>query len=322
MISTKAVIKSYKNPERIPTQIFENSVDASRYVAQQIAELINEKANKGENCIIGLATGSTPTSVYKELVRMHKEEGLSFRNVITFNLDEYYPMHPEELQSYVRFMKENLFDHIDILDINIHIPDGTIPREQVEAYCDAYEKKIEQLGGLDLQVLGIGRTGHIGFNEPGSGIESLTRLITLDSITIKDAASGFFGEENVPRKAITMGIGTIMAAKKIILMAWGEGKSSIIKKTLEGEITDSVPATYLQRHENTHVILDEASASHLTRRKSPWLLERVNWNDTEMIRKAVIWLSMKLEKPILKLTNRDYSDNGMIDLITEYVAGD
>jgi glucosamine-6-phosphate deaminase len=311
-------IETYLRPEKIPTQIFDNSQDASHSVAAEIAQLIREKEAKGEHCVLGLATGSTPTGLYKELVRLHKKEGLSFRNVVTFNLDEYYPMQPEEQQSYVRFMKENLFDHVDILDSNIHIPDGTLERDQVEDYCKAYEEKIAHMGGLDLQILGIGRTGHIGFNEPGSGIDSLTRLITLDHITIKDAAGSFFGEENVPLKAITMGIGTIMSARKVILMAWGEGKSSIIKKTLEGPVTDSVPATYLQQHTNTVVVLDEAAASELTRRTAPWLLGRVNWAEEDMIRKGVIWLSLKLQKPILKLTNRDYSDNGMIDLVTEF----
>lgn len=318
-MSSKLIqIETYQRPEKIPTQIFDHSRDASRHVANEIAQLIRDKASRGENCVLGLATGSTPTGLYKELIRLHEEEGLSFRNVVTFNLDEYYPMQPEELQSYVRFMKENLFDHVDMLDINIHIPDGTLDKDQVVDYCKAYEKKIADMGGLDLQILGIGRTGHVGFNEPGSGIDSLTRLITLDRITIKDAASSFFGEENVPLKAITMGVGTIMSARKIILMAWGEGKASIIKKTLEGPVTDSVPATYLQKHADTLVVLDEAAASELTRRTAPWLLGRVNWAEEGMIRKGVIWLSLNLQKPILKLTNRDYSDNGMIDLITEF----
>ncbi len=318
MVSEKVHTLTFKNPERIPTQIFSSSFDASRYVAYEIAALIKEKAAEGKNCVLGLATGSTPTGLYKELIRLHQEENLSFHNVVTFNLDEYYPMQPEELQSYVRFMNENLFDHIDIKKENINVPDGTLERDQVEEYCSRFEHKIKEEGGLDLQILGIGRTGHIGFNEPGSGIESLTRLITLDHITRIDAGSSFFGVENVPLKAITMGIGTIMSAKKIILMAWGEGKASIIKETLEGHITDSVPATYLQKHANTIAVLDQAAASHLTRKKSPWLLERVDWREDGIIRKAVIWLSLTLQKPILKLTNRDYSDNGMIDLVTEF----
>ncbi len=303
--------------DKIPTQVFSTSVAASQAVARDIADLICAKAARGERCVLGLATGSTPTTVYAELVRMHKEEGLSFQNVVTFNLDEYYPMQPDKLQSYVRFMKEYLFDHIDILPENIHIPDGTLPRHEVDNFCREYEEKIHALGGIELQILGIGRTGHIGFNEPGSGIDSRTRLITLDHITITDAASDFFGEENVPRKAITMGVGTILEAKRIILMAWGEGKAPIIRRTLEGPITDSVPATYLQNHPNATVILDEAAAAELTPYKTPWLVRQCEWDD-KLIKKAVIWLSLKLQKPILKLTNRDYADNGMVDLITEY----
>ncbi len=310
-------IKTYQQPEKIPTRIFSNSFDASQYVAREIADLIEQKAAKSESCVIGLATGSTPTAVYKELVRLHREEGLSFRNVITFNLDEYFPMKPDELQSYVRFMNEHLFDHIDIHPENIHIPDGTVSKDKIEEYCQLYEQKINECGGLDIQLLGIGRTGHIGFNEPGSGKSSSTRLITLDHITVTDAASDFFGVENVPLKAITMGVGTILNTGKIILMAWGETKAPIIREALEGEVSDTVPATYLQNHPNALVILDEAAAAELTRIKSPWLLGRCRWNE-ELIRRAVIWLSMKLQKPILKLTNRDYSDNGMVDIVTEY----
>lgn len=303
--------------ENIPTQIFESSKIASKSVAEEIADLIRQKQSSGQMCVLGLATGSTPTTVYGELVRMHKEEGLSFKNVVTFNLDEYYPMRPDALQSYVRFMNEYLFDHVDILPENVHIPDGTLPKDKVHEYCLEYEKKIAEHGGLDMQVLGIGRTGHIGFNEPGSGINSRTRLITLDHITIIDAASDFFGEENVPRKAITMGVGTIMEAKRVILMAWGEGKANIIKKTVEGEISDTVPATYLQKHPNTSVILDEASSSELKRVKTPWLVGEVDW-DEKLIKRAVLWLSLNLNKPILKLTNRDYNDNGMGDIVTEF----
>lgn len=303
--------------EKLPVLVYPSSGDASKAVAREIAQLIRTKATEGENCVLGLATGSTPTTVYAELVRMHQEEGLSFKNVVTFNLDEYYPIQPDQLQSYVRFMNENLFKHVDIVPENVHIPDGTIPRQQVEAYCKAYEEKIQAYGGLDLQLLGIGRTGHIGFNEPGSGKDSRTRLITLDYITVVDAASDFFGEENVPRKAITMGVGTILDAKRVILMAWGEGKASVIAKTVQGEITDSVPATYLQRHPAVTIVLDEAAAAHLTRYKTPWLVGPCNWDD-QLIRKAVTWLSITLGKPILKLTNRDYGDNGMVDLITEY----
>lgn len=304
--------------EKINTLVFETSKEASKVVAHRIAQLIKSEKKEKNPCVLGFATGSTPTSLYAELVRLHHEEGLSFKNVVAFNLDEYFPMQPDALQSYVRFMKEHLFDHIDILPENINIPDGTLKREDIPAFCKAYEDKMKSYGGLDLQILGIGRTGHIGFNEPGSGQKSRTRLVTLDHLTVIDAASDFFGEQYVPRKAITMGIGTIMEAKEVILMAWGEGKAPIIKKTVEGDISDFVPATYLQNHPNTTFYLDTAAAAELARFKTPWLVQTCDWNDAFLVKRAVIWLSMKENKPILKLTNNDYSENGMSDLVTEY----
>lgn len=304
--------------EKIPIELFPSFKEASVSVASEIANLIKERAAQNENCVLGLATGSTPTTVYSELVRLHKEEGLSFKNVITFNLDEYFPIPPDSLQSYVRFMNEHLFDHIDIPKEHIHIPDGTISKHDIDRYCENFERRITEVGGIDLQLLGIGRTGHIGFNEPGSGKNSQTRLITLDYITIMDAASDFFGEENVPKKAITMGVNTILNAKRVLMLAWGENKAPIIKSAIEDEITDAIPATYLQQHSNVTAILDKASSAELTRVKSPWLTSTtLNW-DEDLVKKAVIQLSEATQKPILKLTNRDYSEHGMIDLITEY----
>ena len=303
--------------EKIPVKIFKSSEEASKYVADHIATLIRTRQKENKPAVLGLATGSTPTRVYAELVRMHKEEGLSFKNVHTFNLDEYYPMQPDALQSYVRFMREHLFDHIDIPKENINIPDGTLPKEKVADYCVAYEKKIEDLGGIDIQILGIGRTGHIGFNEPGSSERSVTRMITLDQVTRIDAASDFFGEENVPRRAITMGVGSILKARKIYMMAWGEGKARIIHKAVEGPITDQIPSTFLQKHNDTLVVLDEAASSELTRVKTPWLLDSIEWDD-RLIRKAVVWLCFKVNKPVLKLTNHDYMEHGMTDIITEH----
>lgn len=300
--------------EKIPTLIYEESSDASVAVAYEIAGLVRRRDKEGKKTVLGLATGSTPVRVYDELVKLHKEDGLSFKNVITFNLDEYYPIEPNSLQSYVRFMNEHLFDHLDIPDNQVHIPDGTISEDKVHDYCEQYEQKIKEAGGIDVQLLGIGRTGHIGFNEPGSRPDSLTRLITLDKITRKDAASDFFGEEHVPRRAITMGVGTILSADKILMMAWGEGKAPIIKESVEGEINESVPATYLQQHENTFVILDEAASEKLTRINTPWLLTSCKWDD-KLIRKGVVWLCQKLDKPILKLTDENYNENGMGDLI-------
>jgi len=304
----------YTVKEKIHSEIFESSEEVSSLIAKEIAITIRNRAIEGKPCVLGLATGSSPISIYQELIRLHQEKGLSFKNVITFNLDEYYPMQPSELQSYVRFMNEHLFNHIDIDKKNIHIPDGTIQKDEIQSYCKAYEQKINEVGGLDIQLLGIGRTGHIGFNEPGSLKNSETRIINLDHITRLDAASDFFTEENVPTKAITMGIGTILKAKRIILIALGEGKAGIVKRAVEGAIFDQVPATFLQEHSNTVFVMDTAAAAELTRISTPWVLGDVNWNQ-QTIKRAVIWLSQKLNKPVLKLTDRDYSDFGMSDLI-------
>jgi glucosamine-6-phosphate deaminase len=303
--------------EKIPVKIFKTSDEASEYVAGQIATLIRSREKEKKPCVLGLATGSTPTRVYAELVRMHNEEGLSFKNVHSFNLDEYYPIKPDALQSYVRFMGEHLFNHIDIPKGNVHIPDGTLPKNRVADFCREYEKQIEDLGGIDIQVLGIGRTGHIGFNEPGSSERTLTRLVTLDQVTRIDAASDFFGEENVPRKAITMGVGSILKARKVFMMAWGEGKAGVIKKAVEGPITDQIPSSFLQKHNDCLVVLDEAASSELVRIKTPWVLDTIDWND-KLIRKSVVWLCQKVKKPVLKLTNHDYMEHGMGDIITEY----
>jgi glucosamine-6-phosphate deaminase len=303
--------------EKIPTIIFTDYKDAEKEIACEIAALINKKKKENKLAIFGLATGSTPTKIYKELVRMHKQEGLCFKNVVTFNLDEYYPIHPEALQSYVRFMKEHLFNHIDINPENINIPDGCVPKNKIVEFCDEYEKKIENYGGIDLQILGIGRNGHIGFNEPGSAIDSTTRSITLAYTTLKDAASDFYGEANVPRRAITMGISTIMKAKRILLIALGEGKSKIVKEAIEGNVTNQIPASCLQNHKNVIAILDNASSSDLKRVEAPWLFKTCDWSDDKLVRKAVLWLCLKVEKPILKLTDKDYSENGMLDLLVD-----
>ena len=300
--------------EKIHNEIFKNSTEASKVVAQEIAQLIKYKQQKNEPCILGLATGSSPVKVYEELVRMHKEEGLSFKNVITFNLDEYYPMTKENKQSYHCFMHQHLFDHIDIKSENINIPDGTVSIENLNQYCIDYEMKIKNSGGIDFQLLGIGRTGHVGFNEPGSHINSGTRIITLDHITRVDASSDFNGIENVPKRAITMGVSTIMRSKRIVLMAWGQNKSEIVKRTIQGEISSEVPATFLQNHNNSTFVLDQSAASELTRFKTPWLVGECNWTE-ELKRKAIIWLCQETKQSILKLTDRDYNNNGMSDLL-------
>lgn len=302
--------------EKIKTQIYDSSETASFHVANEIAELIRQRQKQGKKAVLGLATGSTPIKVYEFLVRFHKEEGLSFKNVITFNLDEYYPMQPDSIHSYVRFMREHLFDHIDIKKENVHIPNGLLDKEDVRDFCKEYEQKIRKAGGLDIQVLGIGRTGHIGFNEPGSSLNSATRMVRLDRVTRLDAASDFFGLENVPTKAITMGVGSIMAAKRIIMMAWGEGKAEIIRQAVEGEIRETVPATFLQHHPNCEVITDLAAASRMSRVATPWLVTECQWNDA-LIKRATIWLSEKLNTAILKLTNEHYNEFGMGNLVAE-----
>lgn len=300
--------------EKIHNVIFTNSNKASVQVAEEIRDLIVTKQSQNKKCVLGLATGSSPIRVYEELVRMHKEEGLSFYNVVTFNLDEYLPMERDNIQSYWYFMHEHLFNHIDIPKENIHIPDGTIPSDQTVPYCLEYEKEIKNYGGLDFQLLGIGRTGHIGFNEPGSHYNSGTRVITLDHITRVDAAPSFLGIDNVPRKAITMGIATVRKAKRIVLLGWGENKAEIIKETIEGEVSSQVPATYLQNHDNCTFILDNGAASELTKNKTPWLVDTCDWTE-ELKSKAIIWLCDKTGKTILSLTDKDYNDNGMADLL-------
>lgn len=302
--------------EKVPVSVYPDPKAASLAVAKRIADLIRNKQEKGEQAILGLATGATPVRVYAELVRLHREEGLSFKNVVTFNLDEYYPMQPDSEQSYVTFMNRNLFDHVDIDRANVHIPDGTLAMEAIHDYCLAYEQKITALGGLDLQVLGIGRTGHIGFNEPGSAPNSGTRLVTLDDLTRRDASRDFGGKENVPTKAITMGIGTIFKAREIILMAWNQKKAAIVKKAVEGELSSDVPATFLQLSDSVEFVLDKDAASLLTRFDTPWLVKDCEW-DRKTIKKAVVWLSQTLNKPVLKLTEDDYNNNGMAQLATE-----
>lgn len=302
--------------EKLPVTVYADEPTASKKVARRIADLIIRKQQSNEKAVLGLATGATPIAVYEELVRLHREEGLSFKNVITFNLDEYYPMKPTSSQSYVSFMKHSLFDHIDIELANIHIPDGTLSLKDIPAFCLEYERKITALGGLDLQILGIGRTGHIGFNEPGSAPNSGTRLVTLDDLTRRDASRDFGGKANVPTKAITMGIGTIFKAREIILMAWNTKKAAIIKKAVEGEISSDVPATYLQLSDRVEFILDADAASELTRFNTPWLVKDCVWNDL-MIKKAVIWLANTVNKPILKLTEEDYNSHGMAQLATQ-----
>ena len=302
--------------EKIPVKIFPSLQAGSLFIAKEIANLIREKEAKKEKCILGLATGSSPKTVYAELVRMHHEEGLSFKNVIAFNLDEYYPIEQDALQSYKRFMKKHLFDKIDIDPANCHIPNGEWKKEDIKKHCAAYEQLIESVGGIDLQILGIGNNGHIGFNEPGASILSRTRLVPLDNSTRIANSQEFQNISKVPRLAITMGIDTILKAKRILLMAWGQIKAPVIQKAVEGHMTEQIPASLLQRHGDCLFITDDLASSDLTRFKSPWLTGECEWTP-KMVRKAVINTALKVGKPILSLTNADYNDNGLSDLLVE-----
>jgi glucosamine-6-phosphate deaminase len=284
-------------------------------VAKEIAQLIREKAAKEQPCVLGMATGNTPVLLYKELVRMHKEEGLSFKHVITFNLDEYYPIDKNAYQSYWSFMHRNLFNHIDIDPANIHIPDGSWPKEEIKKYCAAYEQKLADVGGIDLQLLGIGLNGHIGFNEPGSGQFSRTRLINLDNTTRIANTYEFENLSKVPRMALTMGISNILQSRRILLMAWGQ-KASIVARSVEGDVTEQVPASMLQQHPDCTFIIDESAATELTRVKSPWLTGNCEWTPT-VVKKAVISVALKLNKSVLSLTVNDYLENGLSDLLVE-----
>jgi glucosamine-6-phosphate deaminase len=302
--------------EKIPVQVFNTLDEGSRFVGLQIASLIREKKARGQMAVLGLATGSTPKSLYTELVRLHREEGLSFANVVTFNLDEYYPIDNDALQSFNRFMTEQLFSKVDINPANCHIPNGEWKKEDIKLHCLEYERLIEAAGGIDLQVLGIGNNGHIGFNEPGSSHLSHTRLIPLDNSTRIANAQDFQNISRVPRLAITMGISTIMKARRIVLMAWGPVKAPVLRRAVEGNVTEQVPASLLQQHNDCLFVTDAMAAAELTRFRSPWLTGECEWTPA-IVRKAVVNMALKLGKPILSLTNSDYNDNALSDLLVE-----
>ena len=299
--------------EKIPVKIYKDVATGSNAVAAQIAQLIKEKQAQGLPCILGMATGATPILLYKELVRLHKEEGLSFKNVITVNLDEYYPIPRDAYQSYWSFMHRHLFNHIDIDPKNIHIPSSEWDMDELKEKCVAYEQTIEKLGGIDLQILGIGKNGHIGFNEPGSSFHSKTRVIHLDQLTRRANVYEWHDLNKVPQLAITVGISSIMKAKKIVLLAWSN-KADIVAKAVEGSITEQIPASVLQNHDDCTFVIDELAATELTRHKSPWLTGANDWTP-QMIKKAVIDLALKLNKTVLSLTSDDYKENSLSDLL-------
>ncbi len=302
--------------ERIHTKVLKDENQVAKIVADEIASLIRRRSEEGRPCVLGLATGNTPINIYRELIRMHREEGLDLANVVTFNLDEYWPMQPDAVQSYVRWMHENFLDHVNIPAENVHIPDGTVAQEDIDEYCRQYEQQVQQTGGIDLQLLGIGRTGHIGFNEPGSSRHSRTRLVRLDRITRMDTASDFFGEENVPQYALTMGVGTILESKSIRLLAFGEHKASILRRAVEEPVDSHVAASFLQEHSDAIIYADEAAAAELTRFATPWKVHHCRW-DTRLAKKAVVWLSRKVGKAILSLRAEDYAENHLHELLLD-----
>jgi glucosamine-6-phosphate deaminase len=299
--------------EKIPLLIYKNPVEGSNALAAQIAKLIQGKKAQNLPCVLGMATGTTPILLYKELVRLHKEEGLSFKHVITVNLDEYYPIPRNAYQSYWSFMHRHLFDHVDINPNNIYIPNSEWKKDALKENCLAYEQMIEKIGGIDLQILGIGKNGHIGFNEPGSSFHSKTRVIHLDNQTRIANLYEWHDLNQVPRLAITVGISSIMKAKKIVLLAWGN-KADIVAKAVEGGVTEQVPASVLQNHDDCSFIIDEFAATSLTRYKAPWLTGTIEWN-AQNIKRAVIELALKLNKTILSLTANDYKENSLSDLL-------
>jgi glucosamine-6-phosphate deaminase len=301
----------------LPCYIFEASDDLARHVAVIVAGVIRERNALGQKAVLGLPTGSNPVGVYRELVRLHKEEGLDFSNVVAFNLDEYYGLGPDALQSYHRSMHEHFFDHVNIAPQNVHIPDGLVPQTEIDDYCRQYEDLIEEVGGIDICLLGIGANGNIGFNEPFSMRHSRTRLCTLDPVTRRSAASDFFGEANVPLQAITMGLGTILESRKILLMALGEHKAGVIKELCEGQVTPRVPATFLLEHDDATVLVDAAAGKDLTCRATPWMTGSVQWS-AAAIKRAVLWLCQRTNKALLKLDDNDFRNHNLHQLLRHH----
>jgi len=303
--------------EKIPTTIFPKSEEGARSIANAIEKTIRQKQQSGQYCVLGLGTGSSLTPVFNELIRLHKEEGLSFSNVIVFNAYEYFPLQAGAKNSTLNQLKERLLNHVDVNPQNVFSPEGTVPQERVQEFCRLYEQRIQSFGGIDIMLLGIGRIGNIATNEPGSGLTSSSRIILIDNLTREEMSMSQSTNETVPPCSVTMGISTILKARKIYLTAWGEEKADIIQKTVEGPISDAIPATFLQTHNDAHVVIDLAAAGRLTRIVHPWLVTSCTWTD-KLTRAALVWLCEVTGKPILKLTNKDYNENGLSELLTIY----
>jgi glucosamine-6-phosphate deaminase len=308
------VVEGPRDRERLRTVVVSDADDLAVLLADRIVTTIRRATADRGRCVLGLATGSTPLGVYRELIRRHAAGDVDFSRVTTFNLDEYYPMSPESPHSYRQYMWENFFAHVGMKHEQAHLPAGDTPRDRVPEACAAYERAIVAAGGIDFQLLGIGQSGHIGFNEPGSSADSRTRLVMLDSLTRKAAAADFFGEDNVPREAITMGVATILEAREIALIATGEHKAAIVRRAVEGEPSHDVAATYLQGHPGATVYLDLSAAAELTRIATPWVLGAVEWTPA-LIERAVVWLAERTGKAILKLTAADYTEHHLSPLL-------
>lgn len=303
--------------EKISTDIFASIDNGAKSIADSIEIEIRAKQRDGKFCVLGLGTGLSLTPVYQELIRKHKEEKLSFKNVVVFNAYEYFPLTAESNNRSINQIKERFLDHVDIDPQNIFTPDGTISQEAVQDYCRLYEQRIKTFGGIDIMLLGIGRIGNIATNEPGSSLTSTSRLILIDATSREEMTMSFGTQEPVPPCSITMGIHTILSARKIYLVAWGEEKAEIIQQTVEGKITDIIPASFLQTHNDAHVVIDLAAAAKLTRIVHPWLVASCTWTD-KLVRSALVWLCQVTGKPILKLTNKDYNANGLSELLALY----
>ncbi len=303
--------------EKLPTEIYPKMEEAAEAVAYDIIEEIKQKQREGKYCVLGLGTGTSLTPVYDELIRRHKKEGVSFQNVIVFNAYEYFPITPETQHTALQLLHERFLDHVDIDRQNIFSLDGSVAQERVQQHCRLYEQRIKTFGGIDVMLLGIGRMGNIATNEPGSSLNSQSRIILIDATSREEMAHSMGSNEMVPPCSVTMGVATILAARRIYLTAWGEGKAEIIQKTVEGPITDQIPATFLQTHNDVHVVVDLAAAGKLTRIVHPWLVTSLEWSD-KLVRSALVWLCQKTGKPILKLTNKDYNENGLSELLALY----
>jgi glucosamine-6-phosphate deaminase len=303
--------------EKIQTEIFATEAEGAKSIAQNIAALIREKAQNQQKCVLGLSGGFSPIGVYDELVKLHQNEGLSFANVVVFNVTEFFPVHYTRQHSNARLLRTHLLDKVNIAVENFYTPDTTVNRANVIDFCRNYERKIEELGGLDLVLVSVGRVGNIAYNEPGSQAGTLTRLMLLDNESQRDLKRFYSSRSEVPASAITMGMATLLNARQLILPAWGENKAGILKDIIEGKIDDNVPASFIQYHKNAKVVIDLNAAQQLTRISHPWLVSSCIWTD-KLIRRAIVWLCNQTGKPILKLTNKDYNQHGLDELLAHY----